>query len=466
MAATQYGPFRPTRIKLSYLYTCGLIILFQFIRTQLRPNFLFTGSVTTTTKSKDITDEDGCSHVDKMKSQIVPGSALFAVLTRDNAESWGTARCALKRIGSAFEGGWSLLAIENDSKDNTKSFLTDWRKKLEETPSGSHPGTTINRMPRHLYILENISDHRGKGGRTQHGIKYMAYLRNHYLNFHVFPNGSAAKPTDISSRNILEKYEYLVVVDVDMKSYGEAAVIEALKIGGLPQKDQSGVHQIPWAALSANGIHWKDKTYYDVFAFRSEAFPWPDERGSTGSRRDGIELGCVVQSKPIDPGSAPFEIHSGFGGLTIYNTKFILPSRDNETTCSYASIEDNCEHVPFNYCVRRRAMRECAPFLLVPSMVVENKNEASRCPLQLEEWSARPWPAQCAATACEEAFSGFRKQSIFGTAVSYTETTEAPWKFDDNAPLWCKWSPDANTKPRPWLARLTGGRGLSTLRGG
>lgn len=365
----------------------------------------------------------------------------------------------MKNIGSAFDGGWSLIAIENDSKDRTRQFLEEWREESEQYAissalTSSHENDVVTGYkPRHIYLLDNVTDEQGSGGRQQHGIQFMAKLRNRYLNFHVYANGTAAKSTDSSSSNILTHYDYLIVFDADMKSYGALSVVKALQIGRRTSHPNNGILKSqPWAALSANGIHWQDRSYYDVFAFRSDVFPWPDARGSTGSRRDGDELLCAVQSKRIASDADPFEIHSGFGGLTIYNTNFILPTSPKETMCSYASINDNCEHILFNYCVRQRAMKACAPFLLVPSMVVENKNDASTCATTLERWGSQPWPAQCAASNCAEAFTGIQNSTTIGTIVPFAESL---LKFDTEATSWCKWSADANAKPRPWLAAPT-----------
>jgi hypothetical protein len=106
---------------------------------------------------------------------------------------------------------------------------------------------------------------------------------------------------------------------------------------------------------------------YDMFAFRNEEFPWTPLEWPKACRQDNKNhlwskiCNNINHDWPEDDiywkyivpqGQKIYSIHSSlipvqscFGGMAFYKREFI-------NGCSYNSIENDCEHVPFHECLR------------------------------------------------------------------------------------------------------------------
>ena len=154
-------------------------------------------------------------------------------------------------------------------------------------------------------------------------------------------------------------------------------------------------------------------------------------------------------------------VASAFGGLAIYNTRLIFNENSEELPCLYASINDNCEHVPFNYCVRRRASKSCDPFVVNPYHQVENVHSLAGCPSLMKQYVREmQWPGACVVTNCTEVFDHMKNymkrfNHSFGPPIAYDVVSvkgqhEArPWIYGDD---FCSWSADGDEQSRWWLA--------------
>ncbi len=216
----------------------------------------------------------------------------------------------------------SVIFVENDSTDSTKTALKNWSSK------------------NHARIIELDGLARSVQKRTER----IAYARNAYLK--------------AISESDLKNYDYLVVVDMDtpntipldVKSFN-------LAINFLEERDEV-------AAVFAN----QTPIYYDVWALREKSWCsndcWHEVRTASATTDYQSALKKYIYDKQIfiHPDKNPIEVDSAFGGLGVYKIKNALLSRYNGLDEDGSEV---CEHVSFNLGLRAQGMKlYILPFLL------------------------------------------------------------------------------------------------------
>ena len=185
-----------------------------------------------------------------------------------------------------------VIVVENDSKDNTKEILSNWRDNSKDIIIISEdyniqtipPKTKDCKMP----------------GASTHRIEKMCFYRNKYLEY---------------LKKMSFEYDYLMVIDIDIDDFSEEGIVQA--INNAP---------CDWAALFANGRYYFDffgirllGRYYDLFAY----VPYNDHN-ITNENTDltfrEVSLHADLLSIKAIKKKRYMECCSAFGGIAVYKT--------------------------------------------------------------------------------------------------------------------------------------------------
>ena len=266
------------------------------------------------------------------KEEMGKHQLIIMAIARDNAQDFSVMVRNVENIGSYF-ADYRVLIFENDSSDGTKQALESWK---------------INN-PRVDYISKDFNN------KKRPSLKFMAQCRNQYIDRLNDPK--------------YNDFDMVMIVDMDF--------YRGIDIRGV-EDSFSKINQ--WDAVCSNGIRSSDDNkIYDVFAFRSNEFPWsPKEWQAICSSSDSnwfktCEAGVAyrgfwkyLQAKwfggddklywalivpqirvqyavtmPLIP------VNSCFGGMAFYKRKSI-------EGCRYDSVNDDCEHILFHQCLREK----------------------------------------------------------------------------------------------------------------
>jgi len=219
----------------------------------------------------------------------IPSSVVIVGCAKNIANYLPNSIEVLRMIRSCFMES-RVIIYENDSNDDTLNILENFAKDDKR--------------------VEIISQKNVRGLRTQ----VLSHGRNILLQ-----------------KALSYKPEYLVVMDMDIIN------LELTKKGFLSSFD----YNFDWAAMFAN----QKDFYYDIYALRT-LDDWLnfDFHLCLNIIKD-YEYCVQSRSKKIDENNDPIQVHSAFGGLGIYKTKYI-PAEARY----YGGENENeeCEHVPFN----------------------------------------------------------------------------------------------------------------------
>jgi len=210
---------------------------------------------------------------------------------------------------------FKMMIYENDSTDNTKEILEEFKKT-------------------HI-LFDFVSEHVNSNIRTQ----VLAHGRNALLKH-------------------ISGYEYMIMVDLD-------DVIATFK----PSQLKYLFEQTGWDGLFANCLG----KYYDIWALRINRETWTPDCPFQVIDYDCWEMAQQYKSKRVVsqhqiqiPIRGLIQVDSAFGGFGIYKVSAIKKSK-----AKYSGIKNGriiCEHVPFHNELKGRLFI-CPKFLV-------NKQEA------------------------------------------------------------------------------------------
>lgn len=268
------------------------------------------------------------------KEEMAKHNVVIAGITRDNIKDFPVMFKHIRYIGSFFKD-YRVILFENDSKDGTKLALSLWQELDSRVKIISKDFFNIKR-PSH---------------------KFMADARNYYL--------------DVLQDAEYNNFDMLIFLDMDM-AYG-------IDIRGI-EDSFSKIDR--WDAVCSNGVSSNVGIMHDTFSFRNSEFPWSPEtwekicsksdlsdswfevceegrKYSKGIIYENLAFRNSWQSVnrlywlqimpqlqkiyPVDLDLVP--VSSCFGGMAIYKRKYI-------DGCKYDSIDNDCEHVVFNQCIK------------------------------------------------------------------------------------------------------------------
>ena len=260
------------------------------------------------------------------KQEMQSHNLVIAGITRDNEAHFEVMKKNIERIGDLFKD-YRVILFENDSKDGTKKNLNNLESENSKVK----------------IIVKDFNIYK------RPNIKFLATARNFYLKDFL--------------EESMDEFDVLMVVDMDMpKGYD----IRSIK---LPFANYS-----LWDVSCANGVHDYKGQMYDAFAYRDKEFPYnPKEwdkicskdnqinwvsqcqvaenqdarKKGSGKNKGSIYWHSITsQIQKIYPvTSSIFEVNSCFGGFSFYKRAAIK-------NCLYDSIDEDCEHVKFNECIK------------------------------------------------------------------------------------------------------------------
>lgn len=235
----------------------------------------------------------------------------FALLARDCKEHL---KCNVERIlgnQDKFEAV-DIVIVENDSVDGTKEYLKDLSK---------------NNNNIHVITKDKKNDAIKSGDKSGsvYRIQRMAMYRNEYLEY--------------IKKNMLNKIDYLIVLDADIVSFDVVTLIHAIENA---PKD--------FSALFANGRYFIDifgkriyLRYYDLFAFV------PRESKLTDLTYREMALNSDLLTRKHIKENTYFACNSAFGGIGIYKMEKysgqLYTTHKNQRSQYFDAV---CEHIDFN----------------------------------------------------------------------------------------------------------------------
>jgi hypothetical protein len=266
----------------------------------------------------------------KGRSFLKTKKVAFCGLIRDGEERLSHIIPQVEDIGGYFKD-WIVLAVENDSKDNTRGKLLEWSNKNNKVFILGCDGINLSECKLNM---KATTDHSANDYR----IKKMAYLRNIYL--------------DELRKEKYNDIDYVIVWDFDL--------IGVIDKNGLLETGYELSMNSNIKGICANGIIKHDILpfitketvkkelgiplyfYYDTYAYRN--------LDDTTNLLRNKGMYDFVYSNPdkcgFDKEEKTKKVKSCFGGFTIYK-------KDAVKTLKYGTYLDNngtpiCEHQYLN----------------------------------------------------------------------------------------------------------------------
>ncbi len=277
------------------------------------------------------------------KQEMLKHKVVIVGIARDNMEDLLVTIKHVEYLGGFFKD-YRVIIFENDSRDGTKEALDAWQQNKR---------------------INIISKHLNEKKRVNH--QFMADIRNNYIE--------ALKNTEYSD------FDVIMVLDMDM-SFG-------FDVRGI---FDSFSKITAWDGICSNGISNSQGKMYDAFAFRNKEFSFSPTKWQEicNKKRDNnkdskfcnyptpfirdlmaFRLGFQSLSrlywlkivpqiqKSYSVGSNLISVDSCFGGMAFYKKKFI-------EECKYQSINNDCEHVYFHECMKKKGGR----MMMNPSQII------------------------------------------------------------------------------------------------
>ncbi len=270
------------------------------------------------------------------KSEMIKHKLVIVGIARDNIDDILVMIRNISYIGSQFQD-YRVIIFENDSQDGTKIALNIWQQK----------------DPKVKILSQDF------GNRKRPSHLFMAEVRNQYLS-----------ALEDKSYN---EFDLVMMIDMDMSHGVDIRSIE---------DSFSKINR--WDGVCSNGIANVKGQMYDMFAFRSDEFPFSPNKWQEICSQDSASdkwtaqckkgedyskgwlynllafrvgwhkinrlywLKIAPQGQKVYPVSADLiPVNSCFGGLAFYKREFIKG-------CRYDSIDNDCEHVAFHQCLKSK----------------------------------------------------------------------------------------------------------------
>lgn len=211
-------------------------------------------------------------------------NVVVALLARDCEKALAHNRKKIEYLCSFFKQ-YSIVVVENDSKDNTKQVLLDWSRDNENVHLVMNDFGTLT-----------IQSSKDCDMRNLHRIGKMANYRNMYL--------------DYICKHIKFIIDYLVVIDVDILDFSVKGILSAIEKA---PKSWGGLFANGTERLSLFNIEIATKQY-DIFAFEKKIDELSNARTRFYWKR---KLGKLISKNNY------FECISAFGGIGVYKWEAI-----------------------------------------------------------------------------------------------------------------------------------------------
>jgi len=223
-----------------------------------------------------------------------------------------------------------VVIFENDSKDNTKSILSQWssgKENIYVDMANYNVGKTIPSF-RKTDVNPFYSKIR---------IDKMVNYRNQYMDY-------------LWSSDM--KADYLIVVDLDVAKINVSGIIDSLG------QDQA------WDALSANGYSYSprfSKRYHDTYALVEIGDQEKPQTEET-IKNNQYKFSFINSYKSL------YKVFSAYGGLTIYRFDAIKGLKYSTLPNQDKNVEVKCEHFSINAQIQKRGF---CNFYINPHMKIK-----------------------------------------------------------------------------------------------
>lgn len=206
-----------------------------------------------------------------------------------------------------FFADFQVVIFENDSKDNTRQFITSWSKKnyVHIVPC---PESTDCKL-KEVSAVQH-------GSFSQKRMQKMANFRNRLLYY---------------IRQNFSDFDCVAFMDLDIRG--------PISIDGLAHS--FGCYD-KWDAISANGLNGISLSagvpvYYDFIAYKDA------QLDMNQNKLDAIGIGLKTSLLPV--GHDLVKVTSGFAGLAIYKMNVIIETdytpKDNNFVCEHVIFHQN-----------------------------------------------------------------------------------------------------------------------------
>lgn len=257
-----------------------------------------------------------------MESKI-DQSVLICALARDCGQSLKTNIPQIEELRTCFVQS-QVVVVENDSTDNTKELLFNWKKEF--------PGITILSKDYRSSTIPQKSSFHPHPSTSLYRISKMAYYRNKYINW---------------IRESHTPFDLILIIDIDIQAFSIKGIIDS-------------INEAPndWGALFANGFTdtkvgsiTMNTLYHDMFAYLEEL---PDSKPFLTTKKL-FDYKKVMSSKLKESSFLP--VVSAFGGIGIYKSEALEEINYRAEANEDKYIEAVCEHVGFNMDVIRKGYK-------------------------------------------------------------------------------------------------------------
>ena len=236
-------------------------------------------------------------------------TAIICILARDVEKSLIKNIPKIDSLRNYFKNSW-VIAVENDSIDQTKELLFNWQFK--------NKGIFIDSFVSNFNSQAKFEKEKIFPGASRSRIERMVFIRNHYINF-------------IKANNMHS--DYIIVIDIDLDNFNEKEIVAAIK--NAPNN---------WSAIFANGRLYSTilkkiafTKFYDTYAY----VPLNSKTVHLTYREQFLNRDLKLKKYT--------QCKSAFGGIGIYKYNSVIDSEyktvDNER-CSLQEVI--CEHIIFN----------------------------------------------------------------------------------------------------------------------
>lgn len=244
---------------------------------------------------------------------MINKNIIIAALARDCEDSLRINIPLIEKLRTQFS--WSqVVVVENDSIDETKNLLNDWKI--------NYNNVTIISKDYGTKTIPDKSDLIKNPMTSYQRIEKMVFYRNLYLDY---------------IREVKHPIDLVIIIDIDVIKISLTGLIHVINSfdehTGAVFSNGMSVMQTPFGS---------SEIYYDTFAVRE--YPLLNEFSySTESLNKTFKsINKNIKKSPL------YGVISAFGGVGVYNYHAIKDLRYKTVLNPLSQQEAVCEHIPFN----------------------------------------------------------------------------------------------------------------------
>lgn len=270
------------------------------------------------------------NRVQSGKELMKNSTVVICSLVRDCGKAVFQNIPKIEKLRNSFKSSHVVL-VENDSKDNTKEVLAEWKLNSNNIHVISEDFGTAT-------IPEVSFAHPKSKYFSGHRIQKMAKYRNIYLDY---VRAERLQP------------DFIIMIDLDVYSFPLKGIESSF---GFEKK---------WDSINANGKKITPESplkpvFYDTYAFQE----WGDDKP--------LQYHTLKSNQQkfgkLKKGDDFIKVKSGFNGLAIYKWKAISQLSYKAVPNDDPTVLYKCEHVSFHEEMIKNGNAE---IFLNPSMIVK-----------------------------------------------------------------------------------------------